>query len=52
VKEYWIVDPIEKSIEVYENLNGQFKLIDMAEQKGTIKSRLLKGFSVKVEEIF
>ncbi len=26
VKEYWIVDPIEKSIEVYENMNSEFVL--------------------------
>lgn len=28
IKEYWIVYPMEKSIEVYENLNGEFKIFD------------------------
>ncbi len=52
VKEYWIVDPMEKSIEVYKNRDGNFGLIERAEQKGTVKSKLLEGFSLKVEEIF
>ncbi|MCX7793680.1 MAG: Uma2 family endonuclease [Thermodesulfovibrionales bacterium] len=36
VREYWIVDPDEKSIEVYENRDGNFNLIEKGIQKDTI----------------
>jgi len=52
VKEYWIVDPIEQSIEVYENSGKAFKLIDTVRKKGGITSKLLKDFSINAEKIF
>ncbi len=53
VKEYWIVDPIEKSIEIYENKEGEFILIIKAGNgKGKVSSKLLDGLTVDIEEIF
>lgn len=52
VKEYWIVDPGEKSIEVYAQEDGKFKLAARVEQQGEIDSLLLSGFSVSLEKIF
>jgi Uma2 family endonuclease len=52
VKEYWIVDPMEKSIEVYENKENGFVLFDKATDKGEVKSKLLNGFAITVEKIF
>lgn len=52
VKEYWIVDPMGKSIELFENLNNEFKLFSKAQDKGMIKSKLLEGFSIETEKIF
>lgn len=52
VKEYWIVDPMEKTIEVYENINGEFKLFNQGQGKEIVKSKLLEGFSVELEKIF
>ncbi len=52
VKEYWIVDPIEKSIEVYENSGKEFKPVDKIREKGSINSRVLKDFAISVEKIF
>lgn len=52
VKEYWIVDPMEQSIEVYENTKKEFKLADKARKKGRITSKLLKDFSIEVEKVF
>ncbi len=53
VKEYWIVDPIEKSIEIYENKEGEFILIIKASSgKGKVSSKLLDGLTVDIEEIF
>ena len=52
VKEYWIVDPIEKSVEVFEGKEKKFTLIDRKEEKGKIKSKVLTGLKIQVEEIF
>jgi Uma2 family endonuclease len=52
VKEYWIVDPMEKGIEVYENINGEFKLYSQAQKTGRVDSTLLKGFGVELEKVF
>ena len=52
VKEYWIADPMEKSIEVYENVNGEFKIYSQAMGKGRVNSKLLEGFGVELEKIF
>lgn len=52
VKEYWIVDPMEKGIEVYENIGGEFKLFSHAQQSGMVNSKLLDGFKVEVGNIF
>ena len=52
VKEYWIVDPMEKGIEVYENINGEFKVFSQAIEKGRVNSKLLQGFGVELEKVF
>ncbi|MDA8337926.1 MAG: Uma2 family endonuclease [Nitrospiraceae bacterium] len=52
VKEYWIADPMEKSIEVYENVNGEFKIYSQAMEKGRVNSKLLEGFGVELEKVF
>jgi len=52
VKEYWIVDPMEKTIEVYENVKGEFKVFSQAQGKDVTSSKLLEGFNVELEKIF
>ncbi|WP_051276593.1 Uma2 family endonuclease [Desulfovirgula thermocuniculi] len=52
VKEYWIVDPMEKSIEVYGGEGGRFTLIAKAEGTGKVESRIIEGFAVELEEVF
>ncbi|RMI09417.1 MAG: Uma2 family endonuclease [Calditrichaeota bacterium] len=52
VKEYWIVDPMEDSIEVYALREGKFKPVGQAIKSGSVASELLKGFSVNIEKIF
>lgn len=52
VKEYWIVDPMGKSIEVYKNVSGEFKIYSQAMEKGRVNSKLLEGFGVEVEKVF
>jgi len=52
VKEYWIVDPMEKGLEAYENVNGEFKVFSQAQEKDRVKSKLLEGFGVELEKAF
>ncbi len=51
VAEYWIVDPMERSVEVYRNGESGFKLIT-ASTSGKIESSVLDGFSVEIDRIF
>ncbi len=52
IREYWIVDPIEKSIEVYKNGDSGFRLSGKANNSGLIHSVLLDGFNVDLEKVF
>lgn len=52
VREYWIADPMENSLEVYELRNGRFVLADRQEGTGEIASRLLPDFSVRLADVF
>jgi len=52
VKEYWIVDPDVKMIEVYTNEADKFTLFSKAEGKGEVNSSLLEGFEITIEDIF
>jgi Uma2 family endonuclease len=52
VKEYWIVDPAKRSIEVYENTDYGFNLFEKVEQDGTVSSKFIDGFSISLDEIF
>jgi len=53
VKEYWIVYPKEKKIEVYVlNENGKYELFTSAEKEGKVKSKLLKSFEIDLKEVF
>jgi len=52
VKEYWIVDPELKRIEVYGNENSVYKIFSEAENRGSVSSMVLKGFEVELSELF
>jgi Uma2 family endonuclease len=51
VQEYWIVDPIEKCIEIYRNGDG-FLLAEQKRNEGSIVSRLLPGFASELSSVF
>ena len=51
VKEYWIVLPGEKVIEVWCLKKGKYVLHSVAAEKGEVESCVLKGFKLKVEEV-
>ncbi|QXD15914.1 Uma2 family endonuclease [Rhodocaloribacter litoris] len=52
VKEYWIVDPMEQSIELFLNASGQFAPASRAEGTGAVTSKLLEGFTIELKVIF
>lgn len=52
VREYWLVDPQERRIEVHTNRDGTFAVADEAQDDGAVASSLLDGFSVALGDIF
>lgn len=52
VREYWVVDPEEKSVEVFALRDGKFALAQKAEGTGEISSGVIHGFTVSLESIF
>ncbi|MFQ5868112.1 MAG: Uma2 family endonuclease [bacterium] len=52
VKEYWIVAPLEKMVEVYSLKDREYQLIETCFYNDILKSPLLKGFNVELKEIF
>ena len=53
VKEYWIVDPEMKSIEVFSlKTDGEFELISKAYETGSVKSKVIVGLDIELKEIF
>jgi len=52
VREYWLVHPERKKIEIYTKREAEFQLVQAEAEKGLLSSVLLEGFSVVVEQIF
>ena len=52
VKEYWLVDPIERRIEVHANEDGHFTLFHRVESDGAIQSKLLPQLKLDATTIF
>lgn len=52
VKEYWIVDPKKRRVEIYQNAAQQFELNQRIELEGFAKSLVIEGFEVSLEMIF
>ncbi|MEO0169134.1 MAG: Uma2 family endonuclease, partial [candidate division WOR-3 bacterium] len=53
VKECWIVYPYEKAIEVWVlDDKGNYELYSFAEGKGKVKSKVLEGLEIDLEEVF
>ncbi len=52
VREYWIVDPIEKTVEIFELQNGKFISSGELSKNEIAKSRLIAGLEVSLDVIF
>ncbi len=51
VREYWIIDPLRESFEIYENTEKGFMLTSSAREKGKVFSKVLE-LELDLSEIF
>lgn len=52
VKEYWVVYPIEQSMLIYTLENGEYKASRLLASGDKIKSKVIPGFSLDLDELF
>lgn len=52
VREYWLVDPNNLSIEIYRNNGQQFEMTQAASEEGKVVSQVLEGFELDLQTIF
>jgi Uma2 family endonuclease len=53
VKEYWVVNPMLHTIQVYALTDEQvYQQVEALKGEGIIKSSVLKGFNVDLQEVF
>jgi len=52
VKEYWIIDPGEKTAETYTLKNDTFMLIKRFSEKDVLEATLLPGLKIKLLHVF
>jgi len=52
VKEYWIIDPEEKTVEIYSRKDETFTLTKRFAEKNTLESPLLPGLKIKLLQVF
>lgn len=52
VKEYWIVDPVEQSIQVYLMDNGRYRVADYYAKEDIAKVHVLDGCFVELSKVF
>jgi Uma2 family endonuclease len=51
IPEYWIVDPANRTIEVFVLEEGEYRLFSCVSEKGTVTSNVIEGFAVELSEI-
>lgn len=52
VSEYWIIDPEKETVEQYLLKNKSYHLAQKLKSNGVLKSKIVKGFEVEIDEIF
>jgi Uma2 family endonuclease len=52
VKEFWLIDPQNKTVEIYTMENNAYRLHEFQEQTGKITSLVLEGFEIDAKDIF
>lgn len=52
VKEYFIIDPIEQSVELHALKDGVYHLLKKAQNDETLNSTILQGYSINIADLF
>lgn len=52
VQEYWIADPGNKTLEIYNLIENQYKLFLFLAEDGLVNSSVLEGLSFELSEVF
>ncbi len=52
VKEYWLINPVKKTVKQYKNEEGEFFPIHILDTEGVLESIVIEGFSFKIGDIF
>ncbi len=52
IPEYWIVDPANQTVEIFTIVKKKYQLFSTAEVKGKVESKILKGFTANLKDIF
>ena len=52
VKEFWLIDPQNKTVEIYVFENDNYRLHEFQEQEGKVTSIVFEGFETDIKEIF
>jgi Uma2 family endonuclease len=52
VREYWIVDPDERTVEVFSLREGRYAIVGRFGADETLRSDLLPGFEVAIADLF
>ncbi len=51
VKEYWIIDPLWHTVEIFILENNIYQLHSFVEGDGVARSKIIKGFEIDIQEI-
>ena len=51
VKEYWIIDPEARTVELFSLVSGAYRLLKKASAGEVVRSKLLVGFRLAVDDI-
>lgn len=52
VPEFWLVDPNNRSVEVYQMLENRYRVFAFAAEVGKVQSAVLAGFELDIDDIF
>ncbi|MFN4254874.1 MAG: Uma2 family endonuclease [Saprospiraceae bacterium] len=52
VKEYWVIDPMNQTVEVFNMKENAYRLTCIQEAEGVVVSEVLAGFEIEVSTLF
>ena len=52
VLEYWVLDPMAETVAVHRQGNGVLELTDTFGRRDTLRTPLLKGFELQLDDVF